>query len=130
MSTGGAGQLFSHTTNPINATGDGLGAAYRAKVLMKALPFVQFHPTALYPKIEGNTFLISEAVRGEGGILKNAHGERFMLKYDPDAELAPRDIVARSIANEILKSDQEYVYLDCRTTVSYTHLTLPTNREV
>ena len=113
LSTGGAGQLFSHTTNPINATGDGLGAAYRAKVLMKALPFVQFHPTALYPKIEGNTFLISEAVRGEGGILINAHGERFMLKYDPDAELAPRDIVARSIANEILKSDQEHVYLDC-----------------
>ena len=115
LSTGGAGQLFSHTTNPLNATGDGLGAAYRAKVLMKALPFVQFHPTALYPKIEGNTFLISEAVRGEGGILVNSQGERFMLKYDPHAELAPRDIVARSIANEILKSDQEYVYLDCRT---------------
>ena len=115
LSTGGAGQLFSHTTNPLNATGDGLGAAYRAKVLMKALPFVQFHPTALHPKIEGNTFLISEAVRGEGGILVNSQGERFMLKYDAHAELAPRDIVARSIANEILKSDQEYVYLDCRT---------------
>lgn len=114
LSTGGAGQLFSHTTNPLNATGDGLGAAYRAKVLMKALPFVQFHPTALHPKIEGNTFLISEAVRGEGGILVNSQGERFMLKYDPHGELAPRDIVARSIANEILKSDQEYVYLDCR----------------
>ena len=113
LSTGGAGQLFSHTTNPLNATGDGLGAAYRAKVLMKALPFVQFHPTALYPKIEGNTFLISEAVRGEGGILVNALGERFMLKYDPLAELAPRDIVARSIANEILKSNEENVYLDC-----------------
>jgi len=113
LSTGGAGQLFSHTTNPLNATGDGLGAAYRAKVIMRELPFVQFHPTALYPKIEGNTFLISEAVRGEGGILINAYGERFMLKYHPDAELAPRDIVARSIANEILKSNHEHVYLDC-----------------
>ena len=114
LSTGGAGQLFSHTTNPQNATGDGLGAAYRAKVLIKALPFVQFHPTALYPKIDGNTFLISEAVRGEGGILINTLGERFMLKYDPNAELAPRDIVARSIANEILKSNEDHVYLDCR----------------
>lgn len=113
LTTGGAGQLFSHTTNPENATGDGLGAAYRAKVFMKALPFVQFHPTALYPKIDGNTFLISEAVRGEGGILKNANGERFMPNYDPQAELAPRDIVARSIAKEILKSGEDYVYLDC-----------------
>ena len=112
LSTGGTGQLFSHTTNSENSTGDGLGAAYRAKVYMKGLPFVQFHPTALYEKIEGNTFLISEAVRGEGGILKNAHGERFMPKYHPQAELAPRDIVARSIANEIRKSGKPYVYLD------------------
>ena len=89
LSTGGTGQLFSHTTNSENSTGDGLGAAYRAgEVYMKGLPFVQFHPTALYEKIEGNTFLISEAVRGEGGILKNARGERFMPKYHPQAELA------------------------------------------
>ena len=80
LSTGGAGQLFSHSTNPKNATGDGLGAAYRAKVYMEGLPYVQFHPTALYPKVNGNTFLISEAVRGEGALLKSLAGERFMLK--------------------------------------------------
>ncbi len=113
LSTGGAGQLFSHTTNPKNATGDGLGAAYRAKVFIKDLPFVQFHPTALYPKINGNTFLISEAVRGEGGILKDYRGKRFMLEYHQNAELAPRDIVARSIAQTINRSGQECVYLDC-----------------
>ena len=109
LSTGGAGQPFSHTTNPLQLV---MGLVlHTVLVLIKALPFVQFHPTALYPKIEGNTFLISEAVRGEGGILVNSKGERFMLKYDPHAELAPRDIVARSIANEILKSDQEFVIL-------------------
>ena len=112
LSTGGAGQLFSHTTNPKNSTGDGLGAAYRAKVFVKGLPFVQFHPTALYPKIEGNTFLISEAVRGEGGILINNNGERFMTNYHKMAELAPRDVVARSIAIEIMKSEKDFVYLD------------------
>ena len=114
LSTGGAGQLFSHTTNPKNATGDGLGAAYRAKVFMGGLPYVQFHPTALYPKIDGNTFLISEAVRGEGAILKNSMGKRFMPEYHHNAELAPRDVVARSIAKEVIKSEQDCVYLDCR----------------
>ena len=79
LSTGGAGQLFSHTTNPKNATGDGLGAAYRAKVYMERLPFVQFHPTALFPKVNGNTFLISEALRGEGAILKSKSGKRFIF---------------------------------------------------
>ena len=112
-STGGAGQLFSHTTNPKNATGDGLGAAYRAKVFMEGLPFVQFHPTALYPKINGNTFLISEAVRGEGGILKTLSGDEFMLEYHEKADLAPRDIVARSIAEVVNESQDPYVLLDC-----------------
>ncbi|MBH46145.1 MAG: L-aspartate oxidase [Flavobacteriaceae bacterium] len=115
LSTGGAGQLFSHTTNPKNATGDGLGAAYRAKVFMEGLPFVQFHPTALYPKINGNTFLISEAVRGEGGILKTLSGDEFMLEYHEKADLAPRDIVARSIAEVMNESQDPHVLLDCST---------------
>ena len=114
LSTGGAGQLFSHTTNPKNATGDGLGAAYRAKVYIKGLPFVQFHPTALYPKINGNTFLISEAIRGEGGILKSLTGKRFMTNYHPKTELAPRDIVARSIAEVINETGDDCVLLDCQ----------------
>ena len=114
LSTGGAGQLFSHTTNPENATGDGLGAAYRAKVFMEGLPFVQFHPTALYPKINRNTFLISEAVRGEGGILRSLSGKRFMTEYHPKAELAPRDIVARSIAEVVSETGDDYVLLDCK----------------
>ncbi|MGB2397637.1 MAG: L-aspartate oxidase, partial [Flavobacteriaceae bacterium] len=111
LSTGGAGQLYQHTTNPINATGDGLGAAYRAKVLMQGLPFVQFHPTALYPKVAGDTFLISEAVRGEGAQLLTVNGHRFMPNYHPMAELAPRDVVARSITQELLASQDEYVVL-------------------
>ena len=114
LSTGGAGQLFSHTTNPENATGDGLGAAYRAKVFMEGLPFVQFHPTALYPKIKRNTFLISEAVRGEGGVLRSMSGKRFMTEYHPKAELAPRDIVARSIAEVVNETGDDYVLLDCK----------------
>ena len=113
LSTGGGGQLYAHTTNPKGATGDGLGAAYRAKVTIKDLPYVQFHPTALVPKVNGNTFLISEAVRGEGGVLKNKHGEAFMEEYDPRKDLAPRDIVARAIAQEIEKDQRDWVYLDC-----------------
>ncbi len=113
LSTGGAGQLFSHTTNPESATGDGLGAAYRAKVFMEGLPYVQFHPTALFPKINGNTFLISEAVRGEGAILNSVSGKRFMTEYHEKAELAPRDIVARSIAEEVNQTGENYVLLDC-----------------
>ena len=84
LTTGGLGQLYNFTTNPIIATGDGLGAAYRAKVRLEKLPFVQFHPTALFPKVKGETFLITEALRGEGAILKNHLGEAFMQKYHPD----------------------------------------------
>lgn len=112
LSTGGAGSLYAHSTNPSIATGDGLGAAYRAKVMMEDLPFVQFHPTALHPKINGNTFLITEAVRGAGAKLLNSKGERFMLNNDPRAELAPRDIVARGIQTEIEKQEEPYVWLD------------------
>ncbi len=112
LSTGGAGQLFKFTTNPKGATGDGLGAAYRAKVKIKNLPYVQFHPTALYQKIEKETFLITEAIRGKGAILRNIKGESFMKKYDFRAELAPRDIVSRAISNEMLINNSKYIFLD------------------
>ena len=101
LSTGGAGQVYAHTTNPNAATGDGLGAAYRAKVQVENLHFVQFHPTALYPKVDGNTFLISEAIRGAGAILRNEKGEAFMHKYDTQLDLAPRDVVSRAINAEM-----------------------------
>ncbi len=104
--------MYSFTTNPEGATADGLGAAYRAKVLLKNLPYIQFHPTALHTKVENETFLITEAVRGKGGILKDNKGHAFMHNYDPRKDLAPRDIVARAITQEILNSDQEYVFLD------------------
>jgi len=112
LSTGGAGSLYAHSTNPKIATGDGLGAAYRARVRMAGLPYVQFHPTALYPQVNGNTFLITEAVRGAGAKLYNSKGERFMLKTDPRAELAPRDIVARGIQREIEQQSEGFVWLD------------------
>ncbi len=112
LSTGGAGQVYAHTTNPNAATGDGLGAAYRAKVHIENLHFVQFHPTALFPKIEGNTFLISEAIRGAGAILRNHRGEAFMAHYDKRKELAPRDIVSRAIYSQMKKYNQLHVYLD------------------
>ncbi|CAI8217259.1 MAG: L-aspartate oxidase [Flavobacteriaceae bacterium] len=113
LTTGGAGQLYSHTTNPAGATGDGLGAAYRAKVKIQGLSYVQFHPTALVPKIDGATFLITEAVRGEGGVLKNKHGKAFMATYDLRADLAPRDIVARAIAQEMQNTHATSIALDC-----------------
>ena len=112
LSTGGAGQVYENTTNPSAATGDGLGAAYRAKVRIKNLHYVQFHPTALYPKINGATFLISEAVRGAGAYLRNEKRVRFMEHYDDRMELAPRDIVSRSIHTEIQNQERPYVDLD------------------
>ena len=112
LTTGGVGQLYEFTTNPKVATGDGLGAAYRAKVQIKNLPYIQFHPTALYPKVNGDTFLITEAVRGSGGVLRNLDGERFMPNYDPRKELAPRDIVSRAIAQELLSRKESHVLLD------------------
>ena len=112
LSTGGAGSLYAHSTNPDIATGDGLGAAYRARVRMEGLPYVQFHPTALRPQVKGHTFLITEAVRGAGAKLFNTQGERFMLKNDPRAELAPRDIVARSIQREIEQQKEDFIWLD------------------
>ncbi len=111
LASGGAGQLFSHTTNPLVATGDGLALAYRAGAELADVEFYQFHPTAL--AIPGlPTFLISEAVRGEGAYLRNADGERFMLRVDPRGELAPRDVVARAISAEMLRSGARTVFLD------------------
>ena len=115
LSTGGAGQLYNHTTNPSGATGDGLGAAYRARVKIEGLPYVQFHPTALVPRVNSSTFLISEAVRGEGAILRNKNGAAFMAYYDSRKDLAPRDVVARAIAQEMTTTDDSFVHLDCQS---------------
>jgi L-aspartate oxidase len=109
LASGGAGQLYSHTTNPAVTTGDGVAAAWRAGAALADLEFYQFHPTAL--AIPGS-FLVSEAVRGEGAVLRNAAGERFMVDVHPDAELAPRDIVARGIAVEMAAQGGTPVFLD------------------
>jgi L-aspartate oxidase len=109
LASGGAGQLFRHTTNPEVATGDGIAAAWRAGAAVSDLEFYQFHPTAL--ALPGN-HLVSEAVRGEGAVLRDAHGERFMVGVHPDAELAPRDVVARGIATAMARQGGRPVVLD------------------
>lgn len=114
MATGGGGQIYRSTTNPVIATGDGMAMMYRAKGRIANMEFVQFHPTSLYrPDGENPAFLISEAVRGSGGILKSQEGVEFMDQYDERKSLAPRDIVARAIDNEMKKRGAECMFLDC-----------------
>lgn len=115
LATGGNGQVYRTTTNPLIATGDGVAMVYRAKGRIENMEFIQFHPTALYePGIRGQSFLLTEALRGAGAQLRNHKGECFMERYDSRKDLAPRDIVARAIDNEMKVEGVEYVYLDCK----------------
>lgn len=112
LATGGIGAVYLHHTNSEGARGDGLAMAKRAGAVITDMEFIQFHPTTFYQGSSHRRFLISEAVRGEGGILRNSSGERFMERYHADLELAPRDLVARAIVAEMISSKQDCVYLD------------------
>lgn len=118
VSTGGSGNVYATTTNPPVATGDGIAMVQRAKGEIDKMEFIQFHPTSLYNPQEKPSFLITEALRGSGAVLKTREGKEFMQKYDPRLSLAPRDIVARAIDNELKISGDDYVCLDAR------HLTM------
>lgn len=114
LATGGIGQLYTHTTNPRGAVGDGMAVAFRAGAVAENMEMVQFHPTTLMAgELEGRLFLISEAVRGEGAILRNGKGEAFMQGKHPMADLAPRDIVTRNILQELRRTGEDRAWLDC-----------------
>ena len=112
LATGGAGQVYARTTNPAVATGDGIAMAYRAGAAIRDLEFVQFHPTGLAAEGQETVLLVTEALRGEGAYLRNMAGERFMERYDPQAELAARDVVVRAMVTEMRRERADYVYLD------------------
>lgn len=111
LATGGAGQIFSRTTNPAVSTGDGMAIAFRAGAVLEDMEFIQFHPTVLFAP-SAPQFLLSEAMRGEGAVLRNIHKETFMKQYHPDAELAPRDVVCRAIVSQMVRTNSNHVYLD------------------
>jgi len=111
LATGGAGQIFSRTTNPAVSTGDGMAIAFRAGAVLEDMEFIQFHPTVLFAP-SAPQFLLSEAMRGEGAILRNIHKEPFMKGYHADAELAPRDVVCRAIVSQMVRTNSNHVYLD------------------
>ncbi|MFO7258264.1 MAG: L-aspartate oxidase [Bacteroidota bacterium] len=113
LATGGSGQVYRTTTNPLIATGDGVAMAYRAMARVRDMAYIQFHPTAFYSQDDNPAFLITEAIRGHGAYLRTRDGERFMLRYDDRGELASRDIVAQAIDNELITRGDECVYLDC-----------------
>ena len=113
IASGGAGNTYRTTTNPLVATGDGVAMAYRAKAVVENMEFIQFHPTSLYNPGEKPSFLITEALRGFGAILRNHKGKAFMTKYDKRKDLAPRDIVARAIDTEMKRKGNSHLFLDC-----------------
>ena len=114
VATGGCGNVYSSTTNPSVATGDGIAMCHRAKAITENMEFIQFHPTSLYHPAEKPNFLITEAMRGYGAILRLQNGEEFMDKYHPMKSLAPRDVTARAIYTEMTRRGEDFVYLDVR----------------